>query len=92
MKPKELKTKISHANPLTLSLNLYRAGIASPGKEEAPAAPEEPSSKKKGKKETKKAEAVYYSVCVKDNGCGMPHEDIPNMMGRVLSSTKYGMI
>ena len=25
-----------------------------------------------------------------DNGGGMPHKDIPNMLGRVLSGTKYG--
>jgi DNA topoisomerase-6 subunit B len=27
----------------------------------------------------------YYRVVVKDNGSGMPHKDIPNMLGRVLS-------
>lgn len=26
-----------------------------------------------------------------DNGSGMPHGDIPNMLGRVLSGTKYGV-
>ncbi|KAI7999128.1 Threonylcarbamoyladenosine tRNA methylthiotransferase [Camellia lanceoleosa] len=26
-----------------------------------------------------------------DNGRGMPHDDIPNMFGRVLSGTKYGL-
>ncbi len=26
-----------------------------------------------------------------DNGSGMPHKDIPNMLGRVLSGTKYGV-
>lgn len=29
--------------------------------------------------------------CVQDNGAGMPHKDIPNMLGRVLSGTKYGV-
>ena len=24
-----------------------------------------------------------------DNGCGMPHADIPRMLGRVLSGSKY---
>jgi DNA topoisomerase VI subunit B len=28
---------------------------------------------------------------VQDNGSGMPHDDIPNMLGRVLSGTKYGV-
>ena len=32
-----------------------------------------------------------YRVVVKDNGCGMKHENIPNMLGRVLSGSKYGV-
>ena len=28
---------------------------------------------------------------VQDNGAGMPHEQIPDMLGRVLSGTKYGV-
>ena len=28
---------------------------------------------------------MFYRVVVKDNGCGMKHENIPNMLGRVLS-------
>eukprot|EP00798_Chlamydomonas_sp_ICE-L_P022158 gene22158-29222_t len=34
---------------------------------------------------------LFYKVTVKDNGSGMPHKDIPNMLGRVLSGTKYGV-
>ncbi|KAG2444490.1 hypothetical protein HXX76_001240 [Chlamydomonas incerta] len=34
---------------------------------------------------------LFYKVTVKDNGAGMPHKDIPNMLGRVLSGTKYGV-
>ncbi len=34
---------------------------------------------------------IYYRVTVRDNGKGMSHEDIPNMLGRVLSGTKYGV-
>lgn len=34
---------------------------------------------------------LFYRVTVKDNGSGMPHKDIPNMLGRVLSGTKYGV-
>lgn len=30
-----------------------------------------------------------FRVTVTDNGSGMPHEDVPNMMGRVLAGTKY---
>lgn len=35
--------------------------------------------------------AAFYRVTCKDNGRGMPHDDIPNMFGRVLSGTKYGL-
>ena len=31
----------------------------------------------------------YFKITVKDNGKGMEHSDIPNMLGRVLSGTKY---
>jgi len=30
-------------------------------------------------------------VPAQDNGTGMPHEDIPGLLGRVLSGTKYGV-
>jgi hypothetical protein len=30
-------------------------------------------------------------VLAQDNGTGMPHEDIPGLLGRVLSGTKYGV-
>jgi len=33
----------------------------------------------------------YFRIKVRDNGCGMRHDDIPNMLGRVLSSSKYGV-
>jgi len=36
-------------------------------------------------------EKMFYKVTVKDNGMGMRHEDIPDMLGRVLSGTKYGV-
>ncbi|XP_071913341.1 DNA topoisomerase 6 subunit B-like isoform X2 [Coffea arabica] len=38
-----------------------------------------------------RGETSYYRVTCKDNGKGMPHDDIPNMFGRVLSGTKYGL-
>ena len=36
---------------------------------------------------------MYYlsNWCMQDNGTGMPHEDIPSLLGRVLSGTKYGV-
>ncbi|XP_072995567.1 DNA topoisomerase 6 subunit B [Typha latifolia] len=38
-----------------------------------------------------RGEAAFFRVTCKDNGRGMPHDDIPNMFGRVLSGTKYGL-
>lgn len=38
-----------------------------------------------------RGEASFFRVICKDNGKGMPHDDIPNMFGRVLSGTKYGL-
>lgn len=38
-----------------------------------------------------RGDASFYRVICKDNGRGMPHDDIPNMFGRVLSGTKYGL-
>ena len=34
---------------------------------------------------------VMHGGAVQDNGIGMPHKDIPNLLGRVLSGTKYGV-
>ncbi|PWZ12933.1 DNA topoisomerase 6 subunit B [Zea mays] len=45
-----------------------------------------PSVRGKGR-----GEAAFFKVTCKDNGRGMPHDDIPNMLGRVLSGTKYGL-
>uniref|UniRef100_A0A0D9XBZ6 DNA topoisomerase VI subunit B transducer domain-containing protein n=1 Tax=Leersia perrieri TaxID=77586 RepID=A0A0D9XBZ6_9ORYZ len=47
---------------------------------------EAPASRGKGR-----GEAAFFRVTCKDNGRGMPHDDIPNMLGRVLSGTKYGL-
>ncbi|KAI3520447.1 hypothetical protein L1887_09877 [Cichorium endivia] len=44
-----------------------------------------------GKAMKGRGEASFYRVTCKDNGRGMPHDDIPNMFGRVLSGTKYGL-
>ncbi|XP_047317906.1 DNA topoisomerase 6 subunit B [Impatiens glandulifera] len=49
---------------------------------------EQPAVKAPGKG---RGEASFYRVTCKDNGKGMPHDDIPNMFGRVLSGTKYGL-
>jgi len=34
---------------------------------------------------------MFYKVTCRDNGMGMSHNDIPNMLGKVLSGTKYGV-
>ena len=39
----------------------------------------------------KSGDAMYYRVTVRDNGCGMKHEQIPDFLGRVLSGSKYGV-
>jgi len=39
----------------------------------------------------KREEVSYYRLTCRDNGCGMPHEKIPDMLGRVLSGSKYGV-
>ncbi|KAG0600569.1 hypothetical protein M758_11G044100 [Ceratodon purpureus] len=38
-----------------------------------------------------RGDTSFFKVTCKDNGKGMSHEDIPNMLGRVLSGTKYGL-
>ncbi|KAJ8497209.1 hypothetical protein OPV22_007761 [Ensete ventricosum] len=48
----------------------------------------EPPAIKSGKG---RGEASFFKVTCKDNGRGMPHDEIPNMFGRVLSGTKYGL-
>jgi DNA topoisomerase VI B subunit len=51
-----------------------------------------PASSKKAAKNNKKRETdAYFLITVKDNGCGMGHNDIPNLLGRVLSGSKYGV-
>jgi DNA topoisomerase VI subunit B len=52
-----------------------------------------PDSKKnsKSKSKSKSKRSAYYRVTCSDNGTGMPHNKIPQMLGVVLSSTKYGV-
>lgn len=50
--------------------------------------------KKAGKKAARGSAAgyqAYYRITCKDNGMGMAAEQIPQMLGVVLSSTKYGV-
>ena len=34
---------------------------------------------------------AYFLITVRDNGCGMAHDDIPMLLGSVLSGSKYGV-
>ena len=43
------------------------------------------------KKGRSKNDESYLRISVKDNGCGMRHEAIPNLLGKVLSGSKYGV-
>jgi DNA topoisomerase-6 subunit B len=43
------------------------------------------------KPKTGKDEVRYYRLTCRDNGCGMPHDKVPDMLGRVLSGSKYGV-
>ena len=56
----------------------------------AAAATEKPSGKG-GKKPRRGGGDAYFLVTVRDNGCGMAHEAIPDLLGRVLSGSKYGV-
>lgn len=49
------------------------------------------ASNKKNTKQTSKSAEGYFRIKVKDNGCGMAHDSIPNLLGRVLSGSKYGV-
>ena len=39
----------------------------------------------------KASQEGYFQLKVKDNGCGMNHDKIPDLLGRVLSGSKYGV-
>ena len=43
------------------------------------------------KKKRKAPQEAYFLLSVKDNGCGMAHNAIPDLLGRVLSGSKYGV-
>jgi DNA topoisomerase-6 subunit B len=64
-----------------------RGGRASLGGGSAKKAP--PGSAGKARK--KASQEGYFRLKVKDNGCGMNHDKIPDLLGRVLSGSKYGV-
>ncbi len=57
------------------------------GKIPTKVAPASSTSKASGKRDME----AYFRITVKDNGCGMKHEAIPNLLGIVLSGSKYGV-
>jgi DNA topoisomerase VI subunit B len=50
-----------------------------------------PKQTKKTLHEQNNKQNQYYLITVVDNGCGMEHSAIPDMFGRVLSGSKYGV-
>mmetsp|Transcript_31102 Transcript_31102/g.88812 ORF Transcript_31102/g.88812 Transcript_31102/m.88812 type:complete len:667 (-) Transcript_31102:80-2080(-) len=42
-------------------------------------------------KKAKRSAEGYFRISVRDNGCGMSHDKIPDLLGRVLSGSKYGV-
>jgi DNA topoisomerase VI subunit B len=48
-------------------------------------------SNAKVKAEPTSKQSQYFLITVADNGCGMEHTAIPEMLGRVLSGSKYGV-
>lgn len=52
---------------------------------------DETAEVKEKKKRAKVSQDAYFRISVTDNGCGMAHDAIPNLFGRVLSGSKYGV-
>jgi signal transduction histidine kinase len=44
-----------------------------------------------GKNKKRSKFDAYFQITVRDNGCGMAHKAIPDLLGRVLSGSKYGV-
>ena len=49
------------------------------------------NNEKPNKKKSRNEDA-YFRISVRDNGCGMVHSAIPNLLGRVLSGSKVSHI
>ncbi|CAM9656398.1 unnamed protein product [Chrysoparadoxa australica] len=45
----------------------------------------------KKRRRSVRGERMFYKVTCTDNGVGMPHQHVPDMLGKVLSSSKYGV-
>jgi DNA topoisomerase-6 subunit B len=97
-------TAAGSKSPLKKDLGLFAKskgrksnGSAAAAKADAESAKKEESASKtaeaSGKKASRKkaSQEGYFRITVKDNGCGMSHDAIPNLLGRVLSGSKYGV-
>ena len=74
------------------SISSLPESAASPAaSEDFSAVEDSKSSKKKKASASRRTESLFYRVTVRDNGSGMPHEDVPNMFGRVLAGTNYAV-
>mmetsp|Transcript_16092 Transcript_16092/g.30402 ORF Transcript_16092/g.30402 Transcript_16092/m.30402 type:complete len:695 (-) Transcript_16092:2839-4923(-) len=58
---------------------------------DATSTPTTGGNKSQKKSKNYKNEEAYFRISVRDNGCGMTHDVIPNLLGRVLSGSKYGV-
>jgi len=65
--------------------------LASEARAEAKAQSAGKKASVEAKASRKEQSKCFYKITVSDNGKGMDHDDIPNMLGRVLSGTKYGV-
>ncbi|KAA0160271.1 hypothetical protein FNF31_04436 [Cafeteria roenbergensis] len=45
--------------------------------------------KKRARDDGADAAMRFFRITCSDNGCGMPHDQVPHMLGRVLSGSKY---
>jgi len=54
-------------------------------------APDDYGNDKPKARRKKAPQDAYFRVLVSDNGCGMRHAAIPDLFGRVLSGSKYGV-
>jgi DNA topoisomerase VI subunit B len=66
-----------------------KKGVKGGAGTDQPAADE--TTEKKTTARKKPQQEGYFLISVQDNGCGMAHHAIPDLLGRVLSGSKYGV-
>jgi DNA topoisomerase VI subunit B len=67
------------------------ARLATAAKRWSPATRCHRRRRRRGQRRREVAPRHSAALRLQDNGTGMPHNDIPDMLGRVLSGTKYGV-